>query len=321
MFRSKSTCIKRPQASMKLIDIRFKSRYGNGNRRPRRVDRHRPLGGVLFLLSIVICLSACHTGDNSLPPPTPTILAPASPNITPTISATTTIPACYQQPGEMVEETLTSASIPRPLEVSIYLPPCYDASRSDPYPVLYLFHGLGDSNEQWPRLGVVDLADRLLMNRQVEPFLMVMPWEESGQDMVAAVLEVLIPHVESTYNTRTDRQGRAMGGISRGGGWALSIAAVAPEQFGAIGLHSPGVLSSFTYLQVRFSEAWSENPPRIWLDVGESDPLRTRALELIDLFDRLDLEYTWHLNHGGHEDVYWASHIDEYLAWYLQEWQ
>lgn len=321
MSRYGSAHSDRHKAKMDWIDIRFKSRYGIGNRRPRRVGLSRSLGGVLFVLVGMLFLAACRINNEGSPATTPTPTAIPTPSQTATLRPTTTVPACFQRPGEMINETLTSPLIPRPLEVSIYVPPCYDADRSQPYPVLYLFHGLGDSNEQWPRLGAIELTDHLLMNQQAEPFLIVMPWEQSGQDMITAVLEVLIPHVELSYNVRADSQGRAMGGISRGGGWALSIAAEAPEEFGAIGLHSPGVLSSFTFLQQNFSEAWSVHQPRLWLDVGERDPLRTRSLELLDLFDRLGLEYTWHLNTGEHDAAYWSSHMDEYIQWYIQEWQ
>jgi enterochelin esterase-like enzyme len=220
-----------------------------------------------------------------------------------------------------VDELLTSQLLPRDLHVNIYLPPCYDEERAQAYPVLYLFHGLGDSDEQWPRLGLIDLADERLMNRQSDPFVIVMPWERSGQEMETAVLDVLIPFIEMTYNVRTDREGRALGGISRGGGWALAIAAQAPLEFGTIGLHSTGVLNSIAYLQLKLLEPWSFNQPRIWIDVGERDTLAPRAQELIELFDRLGLEYTWHLYPGGHNDSYWASHLDEYLDWYLQGWE
>ena len=139
--------------------------------------------------------------------------------------------------------------------------------------------------------------------------------------MTTAILDVLIPHIEAAYNVARDPAGRAMGGISRGGGWALAIAAEDPQAFGAIGLHSTGVLNSFSYLQARFQQSWSTNQPRLWIDVGEGDTLRTRALELLDLFDQLNLEYAWHLYPGDHSDAYWSSHIEGYLEWYLQAWQ
>ncbi|MGD8604673.1 MAG: alpha/beta hydrolase-fold protein, partial [Anaerolineales bacterium] len=279
---------------------------------------NRSFGGVFILMLLVISTAACHTVQPTPAPPTSSASTTLMIVPTSTQTASPTAPACDQQPGQTIEETLSSPLIPRPLEIRIYLPPCYDEQSDQPYPTLYLFHGLGDSYDQWPRLGLLDLADQWLMNQRIEPFIIVMPWEQSGQDMVAAVLNVLIPHMEAAYHVRIDPEGRAMGGISRGGGWALAIAANDPQAFGAIGLHSTGVLNSFSYLRVKFQQAWSSAQPRLWIDVGERDTLRTRALEILELFDRLGLEYTWHLNPGDHSDTYWSTHIQEYLDWYTQ---
>lgn len=302
------------------IDKLFRSRYGKDNRRPRWMSWYRSFGGVFFSLVTLISLAACQQGG--LAPVDPT----ASPSVKPTLEAepipiiSPSIPECFQRPGEVVEETLTSDLLQRPLAIQVYLPPCYDVEQAIAYPSLYLLHGLGDSYDQWPRLGLLDLADRWVMNQKVQPFVIIMPWEESGQDMVVAVLDVLVPHLEAAYHVRTDPGSRALGGISRGGGWALAIAADDPGAFGAIGLHSTGVLNSFGYLQVKLREPWSTNQPRLWIDVGDGDTLRVRALELLDLFDQLGLSYSWHLNPGDHSDAYWSAHIEEYLDWYIQGW-
>jgi enterochelin esterase-like enzyme len=281
----------------------------------------RSFGGVFFVSLIMASLAACQIGRPVSSTPTASPTSTAAHETTPIKTPSPTMAACYQAPGEIIEETLSSPLIPRPLEIRVYLPPCYDDERTHPYPTLYLFHGLGDSYDQWPRLGLLNLADQWLMEQRVEPFLIVMPWEQSGQDMLTAVIDVLLPHIETAYRTRTDPEGRALGGVSRGGGWALALAARDPQLFGAIGLHSTGVLNSFEYLQGKFQGSWSSAQPRLWIDVGDSDPLRVRALELLDLFDELGLEYTWHLFPGDHSDAYWSSHIEAYLEWYIQGWQ
>jgi enterochelin esterase-like enzyme len=318
---TRSDVQKEQTSEMFVIDRRLKSKYGIHNRRPRRMNPYRSFGGVFFVFLIFVSLAACQNGGPGADRPTASPNNPAVQETAPRTAPSPSVAACFQQPGEVIQETVSSPLLPRPLQIRVYLPPCYDDHQDQTYPTLYLFHGLGDSYDQWPRLGLLDLADAWLMEQRVEPFIIVMPWEESGQDMVKAVLEVLIPHIESSYRARTDREGRAMGGISRGGGWALAVAADDPEIFGAIGLHSTGVLNSFGYLQIIFQQSWSSGQPRLWIDVGESDTLRVRALELLELFDKLGLEYTWHLNPGDHSDAYWSDHIEDYLDWYTQTWQ
>ena len=119
------------------------------------------------------------------------------------------------------------------LVVQVYTPPCYDwdlaaARGSLKYPVIYLLHGQGSTDEQWPDLGVPAAADRLITAGEVEPFLVVMPQEEHylqdpSQSLFGqALIADLIPWVDENYPTCTERGCRAIGGLSRPGrcGWA-----------------------------------------------------------------------------------------------------
>jgi S-formylglutathione hydrolase FrmB len=61
--------------------------------------------------------------------------------------------------------------------------------------------------------------------------------------------------------------------------------------------------------------------PRVWVDVGERDPLRPSTLELTAVLDQADFVYEWHLNPGTHAAEYWISNMEEYLRWYAEGWQ
>ncbi len=59
----------------------------------------------------------------------------------------------------------------------VYLPPCYQQETSREYPLLVLFHGIYDDNNQWLRIGAVETADRLIILDEVDPFIIVMPYD------------------------------------------------------------------------------------------------------------------------------------------------
>ena len=58
----------------------------------------------------------------------------------------------------------------------VYTPPGYDAHRSEPYPVLYLLHGLGDDAERWMNGGAANhILDNLIAQRRAVPMVVVTP--------------------------------------------------------------------------------------------------------------------------------------------------
>lgn len=52
------------------------------------------------------------------------------------------------------------------------------------------------------------------------------------------ILDELVPAIERDFCTWSDREHRALGGVSRGGFWAYSIGLRHPDVFGILGGHS-----------------------------------------------------------------------------------
>jgi enterochelin esterase-like enzyme len=188
--------------------------------------------------------------------------------------------------------------------------------------VIYLLHGLQATDAQWDDLGADESAARLITTGEIAPLILVMPWERRGLDYEVAITDVLVPWVDDTFRTIGASDGRAIGGLSRGAGWALRIAFQNPGLFSAVGLHSPAVLAPDLYYIPGWIEAMRpQDIPRVWVDIGERDPLRPSTLELTAVFDRAGLGYEWHLNPGTHLAEYWMAHMDEYLQWYAESWK
>jgi enterochelin esterase-like enzyme len=209
----------------------------------------------------------------------------------------------------------------RPLTYWLYLPPCFDTGRKSAYPTLYLLHGLAQSDSEWIDLGVAERADRLITRGLIPAMIIVMPGERTGFDMLVAVTDVLLPEIEGSLPSGGQPGLRAIGGLSRGAGWALRIGMQRPDLFGAIGLHSPAVISPDLYsLSTWAAEVPSDSIPRLWVDIGTEDTLLRDALQLRERLDMLRWPYTWSVDRGEHTSTYWSAHVDQYLEWYAKPW-
>jgi enterochelin esterase family protein len=213
---------------------------------------------------------------------------------------------------------LVDPELPRTLPFRIYIPPCAEELRGD-LPSLYLLHGLTFTDAQWDGLGADEIAQHLIASEQASPFLLVMPWERKGLEFEETIVQYLIPHVEQLYGASSDRARRAIGGISRGGGFALRIGMQHSELFGAIGLHSPAILVPDMFnLPI-----WAETgpTPSIWIDIGDRDPLRFSVIDLRELLDELNIQYEFTSYPGTHDRAYWLQHVEDYLNWYISNWR
>ena len=130
-------------------------------------------------------------------------------------------------------------------------------------------------------------------------------------------MEVLLPWIDATYNTCTDRTCRAIGGLSRGGAWALHLGFSRWDLFGAIGGHStPPFNGSGDRLSGWLEAIPAGDVPRIYMDIGENDPYRTYAEAFEKRLTGYGVEHVWILNKGTHNEEYWSAHAEEYLRWY-----
>jgi Enterochelin esterase and related enzymes len=272
--------------------------------------------------SLSLLLAACAS---TLPTETPTV-TPRTTAVTSVPPTTQPTPTCRAEGGTTQRVKFQSPVMGETLTFTIYLPPCYDANLAGGYPVIYLFHGQNMDDTYWPDiLGMTPAADVAI--RQGSPaFLMVFPEEVHDWDIPAdskfgdAIIDDLIPYVEAHYNVCTLRQCRAIGGISRGGGWALHLGLTNLEMFGAIGAHSPGWFAGDLYRVQNLLKTYPASDfPRIYMDRGDGDYLR----DSIDLYEQnltdTGVAHIYKISPGLHNEAYWQSQMPAYLAWYVQD--
>jgi len=197
------------------------------------------------------------------------------------------------------------------------LPPCYRQDVTRLYPVLYLLHGARADDTQWPDLNAAVDADALILHHSVAPFVIVMPDGDyrNGEDYAAFVQMDLMPKVEQTMRVERTTDGRAIGGLSMGGYWALRLALERPDLFSAVGGHSPVTNAA---LLSDASPGWQRL--RIYLDVGQDDSLAQAVMNFAAALKARGVAPEVHFNPGNHTRPYWRSHTSEYLQFYASKW-
>jgi len=213
----------------------------------------------------------------------------------------------------------------------IYLPPCYDQTDRR-YPVLYLLHGWPYDESHWDNLGADEAADAGIGAGTLPPFIIVLPGgterlfiNTCGGDgsFEGQIVNDLIPYVDGTYRTRTGREGRAIGGVSRGGVWALEIGFRHPDLFAAVGAHSPALsvnLAPPAYDPFYLLRGPGVAALRIYLDAGDADWAREGTQALHEALDEQGIAHEFIVHPGGHENGLWAANVTKYLAFYAAGW-
>lgn len=318
--------------------------------------RINPFHAVILCI-VVIVLAAC---DPMAPQPTPVpVLVSPVPSLTPTPRATDT-PTPTRTPEPTYTPELPPTATPFPCEVDsgqiieinefisetargenlryhVYLPPCYQETLVR-FPIVILLHGMSYREQQWEDIGVVDALDQGIRLGALPPMILVMPYYgEIGQsnsfppDMSyeTVILDELLPAIENDFCTWQDRDYRAIGGISRGGFWAYSIAFRHPDIFSIVGGHSAifpentnEVPAAFDPLEIASnSSLLADAGLRMYLDNGAADSAGLSQQALSNrLLDR-NIPHTYAINPSGeHNNDYWSLHVSEYLAFYGRDW-
>ncbi len=162
--------------------------------------------------------------------------------------------------GSITHAFYVSKAVGAPRDYYVYTPPGYDAKRRDPYPVLYLLHGLTEEASAWFTVGKADvMADNFIAQGKMKPVVMVATLGYGVTDIsqlrgnkeqqllhlarfTSALLDEVMPRVESQYNIGRQQKDRAIAGLSMGGAEAMSIGLGHPERFAYVGGISPALV-------------------------------------------------------------------------------
>lgn len=248
----------------------------------------------------------------------------------------TPVPACDEPEGIVLTTTFYSAIQEQEVTYRIYFPPCYTQTRRR-YPYVILLHGITYNGKQWLDLGIAGALDRGIKQDNLPPMVVVMPNGGilanvnrflPGASFEDVIVDELIPALEndsSGYCLWNAREGRVIGGISRGGFWSFVVALRHPEMFSAVSGHSPAFTleAPNAYNPIHLADTMPRADLaalRIAIDHGTGDEGQNNVPDFIEALERQDVQYTYWVSAGGHDDDYWADHLTKYLAFYGWKW-
>ena len=132
--------------------------------------------------------------------------------------------------------------------INVYIPAEYEKNPTKRYPVLYLVHGWGEDENGWSVQGhMANIMDGLIASGKAVPMIVVMPSgdiktnsdvREATGNITDIYVKNLIPYIDQTFRTKTDRQNRAMAGLSRGGFQTTNTVFANPDKFAWLGTFS-----------------------------------------------------------------------------------
>ena len=159
--------------------------------------------------------------------------------------------------GAVAEVTYHSTALKTFRRMHVYTPPGYE-TKNDKYPVFYLLHGAGDSDDAWSTVGRAGfILDNLIASKKAKPMVVVMPaghtrrgpggtgGRTATEEFVSDFNTDVVPYIEKHYRVLTDRNSTAIAGLSMGGNHTLQVAFPNLDKYAYIGVYSSGLLGAF----------------------------------------------------------------------------
>lgn len=219
--------------------------------------------------------------------------------------------------------------------MTVYLPAAYDGKKR--FPVMYLLHGHGGDETAWGDLGrASQIMDNLIAEGKCVPMIVVMPngnptcnaapgwWHEGmytpdgnafNQRGAKASMEEsfmdIVNYVDKHYKTIRKRAGRAVTGLSMGGGHTFGISCLYPEMFDYYGLQSAAarVRRDNATFDAQMERLFASNPQLYWIAIGKEDFLMQMNNDLRKYLDEHHYQYEYYENDGGHIWRNWRIYL------------
>jgi enterochelin esterase-like enzyme len=223
---------------------------------------------------------------------------------------------------EMIEYDSKTVGTTRKMQV--YTPPGYSADKK--YPVLYLLHGIGGDETEWERFATPDVVlDNLIADGKAVPMIIVMPNGRAqkndrpeGNIYAAApafanfehdLLDDVIPAIQSRYSTYTNRENRALAGLSMGGGQSLNFGLTHLDTFAWVGSFSAAPNTRPPAKLVPDPVAAKEQLRLLWISGGNKDGLISISQDMHVYLKQQGVPHIWHVDGNGHDPKHWQNSL------------
>ena len=227
---------------------------------------------------------------------------------------------------EMIQYESKTVGTTRKMQV--YTPPGYSPHKK--YPVLYLLHGIGGDETEWQRFAHPNiLLENLLAEGKALPMIIVMPNGRAqkndrpeGNVFASApafaafekdLLHDVIPTIEARYSALTNREHRALAGLSMGGGQTLNFGLGHLDQFAWIGAFSAAPNTKPAADLVPDPDAAKQQLKLLLLSCGNKDGLIRLSRSLHQYLKEKQVPHIWHVDDNGHDARHWRNSLWHFM--------
>lgn len=255
--------------------------------------------------------------------------------------------------GTVFSGSIPSAYVEDRVPYHLWLPYGY-TSLETPLPLLVMLHGLGPGldADHWLNLGLDRRLSVGIAEGRYPPVALVLPegnavaYIKDAAPIPQIIVKELVPYLEETLPVGGTPGLRAIGGVSRGGYWAVATALLYPRFFSRVGSHSgyfyPNTEAPHLNPSALLPEAGGLAETAFYFDVAEDDPTAWRTVDFVAALRRRTAAIREQAATGdtadpsfgalgsgvffdpaptgGHSDEYWADRIPDYLEFYTESW-
>ncbi len=230
--------------------------------------------------------------------------------------------------GAVAEVTYYSESLECFRRMHVYTPPGYELGQGK-YPVFYLLHGAMDCDDSWTTVGRAGfILDNLIAAGKAKSMIVVMPAGHTGpftiggpQTSVDSFIQDfqndIRPYIGKNYRVLTDKNNRAIAGLSMGGSHTLIITNNNPGMFGYIGVFSSGPRENY---RVSYDDTFKKQIAALkesgvelyYVGCGVDDTMAKRGADnLVASLKENDFNYKYSETPGGHTWINWRIYLSE----------
>ena len=223
---------------------------------------------------------------------------------------------------EMIEYDSKTVGTRR--KMNVYTPPGY--SKDKTYPVLYLLHGIGGDETEWQRFATPNvLLDNLIADGKATPMIVVMPNGRAqaddravGNGMASApafavferdLLDDVIPAIEARYSAASDRERRALAGLSMGGGQTLNFGLAHLDRFAWIGAFSSAPNTKAPAELIPDPAAVTRQLKLFYLSCGNKDGLFGISQGVHAYLKERNVPHIWNVDGHAHDPTHWRNNL------------
>lgn len=226
--------------------------------------------------------------------------------------------------GKLDSITYSSKTVGTNRKALVYTPPGYTKKKK--YPVLYLLHGIGGDEKEWLKGGQPQhILDNLYADDKIEPMIVVMPIGRAMKDDRAIgnifspdkveafatfekdLLNDLIPYIQKKYKVYTDREHRAIAGLSMGGGQSLNFGLGNLYQFAWVGGFSSAPNTKAPEELVPNPELAKEQLELLWISCGDADGLIGFSQRTHEYLVDHEVPHIYYIEPGVHDFKVWKN--------------